>query len=458
MTLTNINTAAHTLEVSFNVTWDNSWFLNPANPPGNYDAAWLVVKYHIGDNIWRTATLDPVTANHTIPAGFAINLATNTNPTRVVGGNLHRSSSGSGTATANGVRLKWLYGQDGIADSALITAEIHALEMVYVPAGSYFVGDGTTASYFRGSNSTLPFLITSTNAITAGTNAGNLRVGANNTNAYTISNSFPNGFRDFYIMKYEASQEQYLDFLNKTDTGRTRAQTDSDRQVIAGDEPDFVAVNPNRAALCIGADAVDYLDFVCLRPMTEFEYEKACRGMSNAPVAGEYAWGTAIAATLPYGLVNDGTATESVGTNYNENAGNCWYSQTQVIIGGVSNVGPCRVGMFAKSSYNGSTSPRIQSGAAFYGVMDMTGNMQERVVAAAVVAGDGAFNGEHGDGLVGTLPASWPAFQNLGYRGGSCVYKDQVTSTPSGGNITPVSVAGSSQGSSGAIRGVRTGP
>ena len=34
-----------------------------------------------------------------------------------------------------------------------------------------------------------------------------------------------------------------------------------------------------------------YLDWAGLRPMTELEYEKICRGPS-APVAGEYAWGS----------------------------------------------------------------------------------------------------------------------------------------------------------------------
>src|SRR5437764_15068374 len=72
LVLTNINTGTRTLDAQFNVSWENSWFLNPANPPGNYDAAWLIIKYHIGDNIWRTATLDGSAANYTIPAAFPI--------------------------------------------------------------------------------------------------------------------------------------------------------------------------------------------------------------------------------------------------------------------------------------------------------------------------------------------------------------------------------------------------
>ena len=36
MSLTDINTSTHTLNALFNVTWENSWFLNPANAPGNW--------------------------------------------------------------------------------------------------------------------------------------------------------------------------------------------------------------------------------------------------------------------------------------------------------------------------------------------------------------------------------------------------------------------------------------
>src|SRR5437879_107252 len=110
LSLTNINTTTHTLFAQLHVSSDNSWFLNPANAPGNYDAAWLIIKYHIGDNIWRTATLDPNPAAHAIPAGFTILVGTNINPTRAVGVFLHRSAAGSGTATANAVQLKWNYG------------------------------------------------------------------------------------------------------------------------------------------------------------------------------------------------------------------------------------------------------------------------------------------------------------------------------------------------------------
>src|SRR6266446_73100 len=237
MSLVNINTTTHTLNVQFNVSWENSWFLNPGSPPGNYDAAWLVVKYQIGDNVWHTATLDPNPAAHIIPGGFAITVGTNSGP-RAVGVFLHRNAAGSGTAVATGVQLRWNYGSDGVADSSLITAEIHAIEMVYVPSGSFTVGDGTALSYFRTSTNLTPFTITSAGPISAGTATGALRVGPNNgSGAYSIPNTFPNGFNSFYMMKYEVSQDQYVDFLNKTKTVGT-ASSQFDRQTFSGATPD----------------------------------------------------------------------------------------------------------------------------------------------------------------------------------------------------------------------------
>ena len=38
-------------------------------------------------------------------------------------------------------------------------------------------------------------------------------------------------------------------------------------------------------------DLAAYLDWAALRPMTELEFEKICRG-PNPPIAGEYVWGT----------------------------------------------------------------------------------------------------------------------------------------------------------------------
>ena len=51
-------------------------------------------------------------------------------------------------------------------------------------------------------------------------------------------------------------------------------------------------------------DLTSYLDWSGLRPMTEFEYEKACRGTLN-PVAYEYPWGNNSSLNMVYGANNN---------------------------------------------------------------------------------------------------------------------------------------------------------
>jgi len=41
--------------------------------------------------------------------------------------------------------LKWLHADDGVVDPAKVELFVHALEMVYVPKGSFYVGSGGRA-------------------------------------------------------------------------------------------------------------------------------------------------------------------------------------------------------------------------------------------------------------------------------------------------------------------------
>ena len=83
-----------------------------------------------------------------------------------------------------------------------------------------------------------------------------------------------------------------------------------------------------------------------------------------------------------------------------------------------STYGPSRAGIFATSSTG-----RASSGAAYYGVMDMSGNIWERTVTTGNATG-AAFTGALGDGLLTVLGdadvTSWPApatSVGLGLRG-----------------------------------------
>lgn len=114
-------------------------------------------------------------------------------------------------------------------------------------------------------------------------------------------------------------------------------------------------------------DYLSWLDWSALRPFTEFEYEKACRGANITPIANEYAWGnTTISGTTS--VQNNGSASEFF------SFGNCNYAY-------IVNR-PIRCGAQANL-----TSDRTQSGGTYYGVLDMSGNVYERAIASGYADG-----------------------------------------------------------------------
>jgi hypothetical protein len=142
--------------------------------------------------------------------------------------------------------------------------------------------------------------------------------------------------------------------------------------------------------------------------MTELEYEKACRG-PRKPVPDEFAWGTAGIATNEYTVADDGKADERIAMNYSTTAGNANYDFTMPDFfggparGGVSAVpgSPMRAGVFATPD-----SGRVASGASYWGILELSGNVREQVVAVGHVRGR-AFQGTHGAGTL-DVPADWP--------------------------------------------------
>jgi formylglycine-generating enzyme required for sulfatase activity len=217
-------------------------------------------------------------------------------------------------------------------------------------------------------------------------------------------------------MKYEISQGDYRDFLNTlTYTQQTSravnvtgsagdaalSNTNTNRNGIDIQTPGVAAsFTPAVYACNLDGDAnyndsVDgewiacnfinwldgcaYVDWAGLRPMTELEYEKACRG-DQAAVSGEYAWGSA-------SITGATSISFSGANNETSNAGaNCAYNNA----GGVQ--GPLRVGAFA-----GGATTRAQAGATYYGIMEMSGNLWERAVTIGHATGRN-FTGLNGNG------------------------------------------------------------
>jgi len=476
--------AANFQMVQFDISWDNSWRTSTAE--SNWDAAWVFVKYRIavsngGDGLWHHASLND--AGHTAPSGTpagstvtpglldpytAFNAATNPG----LGAFIYRSADGNGTNTWTGAKLRWNYGANGISDANAGLAEIRvfAIEMVYVPQGSFYVGTGANpaeVSTFTAANNTsgasVPFQITSTAPTIQGNNAGSSSANLSargaldltGTTTANLATGFPTGYSAFYCMKYEISQQGYVDFLNSLSYAQQAARTANAPSSVAGTGA-LIEPNTSRNGIDImtpgvssttpavyacnlngnttyseaddgqniacnflsTADVAAYFDWSGLRPMTELEFEKACRG-TGTPLVNECAWGNASFppdnAGSRYTLNNSGATAESIATNYaTPPIGNVAYTGTN------SNIsGPLRVGIFAGTPGN---TGRVSSGATYYGIMEMSGNLRERTIYVGNATGR-LFTGTHGNGeltVAGLADALlWPVATGNGVRGGS---------------------------------------
>ena len=275
---------------------------------------------------------------------------------------------------------------DGVNDGDLVQVKVFAIEMVYIPQGNFYAGDGTlnnVTGQFSSGNTTAPFLITNENSLTLGgapvTNLGNRNASGmsiaddfNNITTQTLPAAFPKGYNAFYCMKYEISQGAYTDFLNTLT--RTQQQTRvasiintdaitniyvmsnsstiQDRNVIScppsgnGTVPPvvFSCSRIDRACNFLAwMDGAAYMDWSGLRPMTELEFEKVSRGTLPA-VADEYAWGTIVyvPGTNISGPENGTETITNPGANVNNNG---------PFTGGDGGIdGPLRSGIFAKIS------------------------------------------------------------------------------------------------------------
>lgn len=446
------NNSANFSLIKFDVTWDNSWRSSVLN----WDAAWIFVKYRINGGPYNHCNIN--NSGHTAPTGstLAVGLVSpasafniSTNPG--VGVFIHRTADGNGTVNYQNVLLRWNYGSQGVLDNDIIDVKVFAVEMVNVPTGTFAVGDGKDESSEY--HAALRFNLTTINtasATTAPTGIGNLGgQGGGYPTGQTVptSSSWPNGYNAFYCMKYELTVGQYRDFLNtltytqqtskcsldivtvgnyvNPDPNSYRNRLKVKTAGVASAVPAIFGCDLNDNGVfdessdgeCIAianinwADFGSFLDWSGLRPMTEMEFEKACRG-NQTPVSGEYAWGTSSILVANHSLSNGGATNEGISSNYSTTSG-------QGNVAYAFGVGPLRVGIFAA---NTSNSGRITSGSSYYGVMELSGNAGEIAINLFLSSGR-SFTGNHGNGILqsdGLFDVSnWPSSNSgIGSRGG----------------------------------------
>ncbi len=413
--------------ITFNISWENSWNANVA--PANWDAVWVFVKFQdCNTRLWAHAGLSTVAGDHSAASPLQVDPASDGK-----GVFIRRSALGGGNIAATSITLRMTI------PAGTYNYKVFGIEMVNVPQAAFEIGDGTSSSTF---NSITVNATSQSAGITSATIGGG---------GPTVPATFPMGYNSFYCMKYEISQLQYVEFLNSLTFPQQQARVTSDPTSAAGTyvvygsyayRNGIVIETPgNNAAIpaVFGCDATAgvvnnvndgqsvamsnlswadlaaYLDWSALRPMSELEFEKVCRGIMPR-VAGEYPWGdTTINLFYSTTVLNGLQPTEVANAVVN---GRC----AAAIGTGSGTYGPLKVGVFATA-----TSGRSSAGAAYYGAMEMGGNLWERAVTVGNASGV-TFNGTLGDGTLTAIgdanQATWPSVSTatgMGFRGGEYV-------------------------------------
>jgi hypothetical protein len=360
--------------IQFDLSWNNSWrtaVKGDTVAVENWDAAWVFVKHHpIKDDApWRHAAL--AKDGHQAPAGATLSVGTSEANGTAFGAGvfIYRSAaSETGPNDWKSVKLRWQHEAGTVNTNTVL--EVQAMEMVYVPQGAFWAGDGQAN---RG-RFTKTQITQADPTKDGGRPAGTLAPENGNT-------LWPNGFNGFYCMKYELTHRDYLTFLK----AHRAATFDYTPYPVRKDIAEPTNPQAPRSWLSWG-DGASFAAWAGLRPMTELEFEKACRG-PVAPVAGEFAWGTANKLAAPVAAA----AASNLVANLAPNSG-------------VS---------------------REQTGASYWGILNLSGSLWDRVVTIDNSTGyptdkGRQFRGTHGIGTA-ALPADWPDKEGngAGLRGGA---------------------------------------
>ncbi len=427
-----------TVVVQFDISWNNSW-----RNSTNHDAVWVFLKLNDStvDTIWyhgalKTSGLDP--ANTSPGSNNDVEVFV---PSDVMGAFIRRRVTGSGSVNSKKVKLVLDIAATAtnagisIANTDTIQVKAFGIEMVYIPEGPFYAGDTGSSQGFTGNSGSAPWYITSEGQIQTSasftapyyyTNTGSSAHPSEYFTAakFTIPAAFPKGYQAFYCMKYEITEGQWIDFINTLTTTQSQARditspttsssggkgfdTPINRNTISQSSTTAAAstTRTDRAMSYLSwMDLCAYLDWAALRPMSELEFEKIARGPLDY-VAREYAWGdTSITSATTFAY-----STEDGKEIFSTTGANTVYNVSANYTSGDGGTGPARAGIFATDSSSRST-----SGAGYYGVMELSGNLWEQVVNAgfpSTTSVTTGFIGLQGDGkLTATGNAdtsNWP--------------------------------------------------
>jgi formylglycine-generating enzyme required for sulfatase activity len=408
------------IKAVFTVTWKNAWHTDK-----NYDAAWIFFKLNNANEtrsqrhgLLKQGSARLVTDyfNSGVSPSFWV-------PGDGAGLMVYASQKYMG-------QISWRMSVEidvrqikNLNLGETVFADAHAIEMVYIPQSAFYIGTADTLAHrntaaFYTAGSKQPYYINNESTITVGNQNGNLTYYNANEPQYKgdmqgpVPAGFPKGYEAFYCMKYELNEGQYTSFLNSTSEYFTsnrahisgRNYTD-ERGSIYLEHKTYKTKNPQRPASFLSFDDdCAFADWAGLRPMTELEFEKACRGPFK-PTVNEYPWGN--------------NSREKVSRYYTNNGDLVMQHPLD------------------EKDLNDSNLELF--GASYYWVMDLNKSLWERCVSVGNPKGR-EFKGTHGDGMLAgyygnATNADWPnGFDGKGgisYRGGG-VYESGMVGSPEG--------------------------
>lgn len=395
------NEQAHAI---INISWENAW-----NNDKNHDGTWLFFKSIPVEGQAQHIKLLP--DNHEVTSNFSsgvvqveLEVSPDSNGVFIYAKNDFRGNinislkialdlSSFGDVTP---RASWFRG--------------YGIEMVYIPEGGFFLGEpeekareygGLFQPHINNDRNGLIKLESERSTLEVAAD-GDLyyqnKKGYEGDQTGTIPASFPKGVASFYIMKYEITEGQYCTFINtlESDWREIRNVTLAKNYKDLGgtiyiENRRFKTPYENKPCQFTSwADAMAFADWAGLRPMTEFEFTKACRG-HRKPVEGE----------LPWGTKNKYLIQRMPNENRELIMNNGWGEEKL------------------------SDKNRAYFAASYYWVMDLSGSLWERMVSIGHPNGR-SFMGSHGDGMLSENAeannADWPSGEadsgGVGFRGG----------------------------------------
>lgn len=292
--------------LTFDIAWEHSW-----RHGSFHDAAWVFFKVRpdpAGD--WQPVRLraDRVLnpTGYGQAEGTAIEFVVPDGDDGFGGVFIRRAKEGSGPVAARRVSVAWdTAATRGLPADLRVPVAGFGIEMVHVAEGPFLLGSGgDERNRFHAAvadgQPQAAYLVTGRGPIPTGRQPGRLwATGFTPEDGGAIPAEFPGGYAAFYCMKRSITQGNYADFLNHLPESEARkrfypeghghwidraGEPPNVRYSASGKPPSqwFGRRASQRDQSCpwlSWADGAALAAWAGLRPLTELEHEKACRGL-----------------------------------------------------------------------------------------------------------------------------------------------------------------------------------